>query len=233
MLEVQRKGAGIAFITLLVLTAGFRTHLALLADRPLANVAIENLPMNLGNWQGSEGAGLDIRSQETLRLTRYIKREYRNPAGKIILVYLGYWQKQSGDYQAAKHSPALCLPSNGWYIEPPSVVPLYVNSDVPQFKVKRIQAQIKDDRYLFYYWFFTGEKNYAEEWRALLNISIQNFFRGRADGGIIEISTRLAGGESTESSYASADAAITDFIKNLQPFLQELIKKGALSPASG
>ena len=89
--------------------------------------------------------------------------------------------------------------------------------------VKRIIGESGGQSYMFYYWFFTGEKNYSEEWQSLLNISLQTLFSGRSDGGIVEISAPIAGGKSRDEAIANADRVIEDFITIFYPTLSELI----------
>ena len=185
---------------------------------------IERLPLQLGDWEGRDTAGLSIRSQDILKLSRFVKREYVKGDRSVIL-YIGYWKKQTGDYQAAKHSPALCLPSNGWSIERRGGTDLALtNSSADAFTTQRILGEIRGASHLFYYWFFTGQKNYSEEWQALLNISFQKLFSGRSVGGIVEVSVPLLGGKAQAAAEGEAADVLEDFLKSLYPELSGLIE---------
>ena len=222
-MKVQRKGAAIALATILLATLGFRHYLGALAQRPSIDIFLEHLPRQLGQWQGQDTSGLDTRSQDILKLTKYIQRSYVNPQGQSVFVYVGYWQKQTGEYQAAKHSPELCLPSNGWTIEREPARALSFPGSQELLNAKRIIGESRGQSHLFYYWFFTGQKNYSEEWQALLTISLQNFFAGRSDGGIIEISTAVPSGESRVDAEKTASTTIESFVSEFYPALQKLI----------
>ena len=217
---IKPRGTILAFLTLLVSTAFVQLQLNK-AEVTSADIAIESLPMKLGDWQGKDTEGLDIRSQDILKLTRYVKRLYTNPEGDRVILYVGYWQTQTGDYQAAKHSPALCLPANGWSIQFKPVRQVNIkNSD--SVDTKRIVGEIRDTPYLFYYWFFSGEKNYTEEWQALINISFEKLFRGRSDGGIVEISIPIRGGDKI-AGEERANEILEDFLEEFYPELRKLI----------
>jgi EpsI family protein len=186
---VRIKGAYIA-VAILLLTVVI-THLTKtrLASFEAIDIAVETLPMQLGSWNGVESDALSTKSKEILKLTKYIKRDYTNSEGKTVSLYIGYWNKQSGEHQAAKHSPALCLPSNGWHVQYKD--PVLLTSNSSSLTAKQILGEIQSSEQLFYYWFFAGEENYYEELKALVNISLQRLLHGRSDGGIIEIHTAL------------------------------------------
>ena len=222
---IRRKGAITALATIVVAALLFAWNQQRLASFPEVDVPIESLPKDLGDWKGQDTAGLSVRSQDILQLTRYVKRSYVKD-GKSVLLYIGYWKAQTGEYQAAKHSPELCLPSNGWNIERRGAKQLAFPTMTPAgVTTKRILGDFRGNTHLFYYWFFTGQENYAEEWRALLNISLQKFFYGRSDGGIVEISVPLGGGMARSAAEEEAGEIIEDFTKALYPELQRLVRE--------
>jgi EpsI family protein len=222
---IKQRGSLLALGTVLVLTLLFRYHLANLQKHQAVDVAIERLPLKLGHWTGVDTAGLDTRSKGILKLTRYVRRQYTDPAGHAIFVYLGYWKEQTGDYQAAKHSPALCLPSNGWQTKslPSRTITLGVAPNSSLLRTNRMLGSIKNEKHLFYYWFFAGTKDYAEDWYALLTISLQKIFYGRTDGGIVEVSATLAPEKNEENAAYEQGALIEDFLSALYPELRKLI----------
>ncbi|MCB0323148.1 MAG: EpsI family protein [Bdellovibrionales bacterium] len=223
---INRIGAVLALVTLLLASVGFHQHMARLAERATVDVAIESLPLELGQWQGKVTQGLDVRSQEILRLTRFVKRAYSRGDERIEL-YIGYWQHQTGDYQAAKHSPLLCLPANGWEVERRGSRELEDVGSTEGISVKRLVGEVRGKPYLFYYWFFTGERSYSEEWQALFRISLQNLLASRSDGGIVEVSTPLPTGYSREEAIAHASEQIEDFLAELRPALEHLVAEAA------
>jgi EpsI family protein len=172
-------------------------------------IKIKDLPMIIGDWKGNELPGLGIRTTEILQLNSYVRRLYTNSSGEKVMLYVGYWSKQSGDYQAAKHSPALCLPANGWQVSQERVIRNSITRN-------SLIGEMNRERWLFNYWFFSGAKTYWNQWYALLHISLQTFFHGRSDGGIIEISTPV-------KDEAKANEVLKDFLSAFQPEINMLL----------
>lgn len=208
-----RSGTFVALLALLLATVVTLRSDARSAE-PIV-IDLEAVPMQLGSWQGAPGVALDPAARETLRLDRYLRRGYRGPAGGRAALYVGYWKKQTGDYQAAKHSPALCLPANGWEVISSGKRTLQI--DGAPLTVNTLKAEYKNRESLFYYWFFNGTTTYTEEWLTLLKISFGAVTEGRSDGGIVEVSTSLERGN--PNAEAEAHERLQSFVSELQPKL--------------
>lgn len=208
---ISRIGAFIALAIIAVSTSAFEFYRTKLVQVRNVNIAIEQLPMNLGQWKGQELEGLGLVSRDILRLDHYVRRIYQNDLGEQVFVYVGYWNKQSGEHQAAKHSPSVCLPSNGWRVSQEQ--PELFDAGSGPLKTNRLVGEIDNKQQVFYYWFFSGERSYNQEWYALLNISLESFFHGRSDGGIIEISTPL--------SVSGKDLSLEQTHQTTQKFLRD------------
>lgn len=190
-------------------------------------IALDSFPEKLGNWTAGPELGLDIRSLDVLRLTSYVKRVYTNPEGKRIFLYIGYWASQTGEHQAAKHSPMLCLPSNGWLTSNRENHEHLLTTKDEQLpiSIRRILGEKRGESTLFYYWFFTGQEYYYQEWYALLKLSAQNLLFGRNDGGIVEVAADLSRTISKEEAEVESNLLIQDFLNELVPYLHQRIKK--------
>lgn len=186
-------------------------------------IDIRKLPYQLGDWSGQDVANLDQRSQDTLKLDQYVRRIYKNQDGRQIFVYIGYWKKQSGDHQAAKHSPLLCLPGNGWKISDVNTHDFLVTNKIGE-SLTLTNSQLiginKNYSALFSYWFFSGETIYHEETAALFNIIKQTILNKRSDGGIIELSIDSP---NTPQSMESSQKVLEEFVKIFYPELDKLI----------
>jgi len=193
------------------------------------NVPIEQIPLQLSDWTGEDLKELGVRSAQILQLDHYIRRLYTNSNGDQVFLYIGYWSKQTGEYQAAKHSPATCLSANGWRVSNKTVEQISLPSkatDAPM-RLRTLVGEFQQSRSLFYYWFFSGEKEYWDEWQALFHLALQTFFHGRSDGGIVEISTKLAGAHEQTPTREMAQETINDFLSVLYPELDRLLHQTA------
>lgn len=192
-------------------------------------VPIEKLPFDLNGWHGETTSNLESKSREILRLDSYVRRLYSKGAENVFL-YIGYWSQQTGDSQAAKHTPSLCLPANGWKIDRLGEKPL----ELPFAKgrstllVNRIAGEIAHERYLIYYWFANGNEYYPQEWQSLARISWNALMRRRTDGGILEISARIDPGPGGEEKAAKV---LNDFLSDFQPQIDALITAPLITPS--
>lgn len=180
-------------------------------------IDLDALPYEFAGWKGQDSDGLDDKSKLILQLDKYVKRVYQNQDGDRVYLYIGYWKKQNGDQQAAKHSPALCLPSNGWQLGKREFTSFLAQGE--SIPVKKIYADFRDSKFLFHYYFFAGQKFYAQEWKALLNISLQTITGSRSDGGIVEAYTAVNSKYGNKVESEKSDEVLSKFLKDLTPYL--------------
>jgi EpsI family protein len=153
--------------------------------------------ISLDGWQGQDGDKMELRSRETLKLDQYVRRFYRKEGERAGFLYIGYWGKQSGEYQAAKHSPMMCLPANGFKVT--KISPIFI--DLPRgerVEVSRVVSQFGERYSLVMYYFFNGPEYYVKEWEALIRIAVNGLLGERTDGGIVEVSLELKPEEARE-----------------------------------
>jgi EpsI family protein len=224
---INKQGLWIACILLSAFTLSFSG--LILTDTSNSSseerITLENFPESFGDWKAGEPLGLDIRSLDVLQLSSYVKRVYTNSEGKHIFLYIGYWASQSGEHQAAKHSPVLCLPSNGWLTSTRDnhTHTFMHEGNKISIDMRRLVGEKRGNASLFYYWFFTGEEYYNQEWYALIKLSLQNLFYGRNDGGIVEIVSDISRTKSKEEAEVESNELIQNFISELTPYLHERI----------
>ena len=233
-------GTLFALMLLLFACSAYTVFRTKMAAPELALVNLELLPMQLGPWKGSASQGLSSMARDILQLDHALRRTYRLDDGSAIDLYIGYWKKQNGEHQAAKHSPAVCLPSNGWNTWARGSKNLYLpqthttsaktgtgslteSSGGRPLPVNHISAELAHQDYFFLYWFFSGDRTYANEWSALFFITLEKFLKNRSDGGIVEISTSVGSAPGAAQSFEKAENRLTEFATLLQPELQRLI----------
>lgn len=187
-------------------------------DQQLPEVNVEHMPQTIGEWRGAELPGLGLRAQHVLQLDQYVQRAYRRESETgAVSLYIGYWERQTGDHQAAKHSPAVCLPANGWAVTARNTV--LIEAPGGPFEANELLAERENETHLFTYWFFRGTETYTREWRALIDISLGAFVYGRSDGGIVEVSTVVRDGD-----VDGARARLENFLDSFVPELEKLVR---------
>lgn len=189
------------------------------------DVPIESLSMTLGQWHGQNVPNLVEREKNILKVDRSLRRIYTNDQGTSIFIYIGYWKKQTGEHQAAKHSPTICLPANGWKIhrEEKSEITFKDRGKSHPLLTTRLLAEINNKSALFYFWFFSDEKTYADDWQALLGTSSGTFFTGRSDGGIVEISMDLPMSGQKDRNLHTSEEILEDFLNAFYPVFRRLL----------
>ncbi len=190
--------------------------------QPIAKeVPLEELPLTLGEWHGEESSALGVRSQQILQLDRYLRRIYTNENGDQVFLYVGYWRRQTGEHQAAKHSPAVCLPANGWRVTDRREKRVTVAEAEPSLELNSLVGEFAHEHALFYYWFFSGDETYHDEWLALVKIALQTFIHKRSDGGIVELSVELK--DRSELNLEPHHQTLESFIREFYPALRKLL----------
>ena len=73
---------------------------------------LEDLPLEIGEWQGADVPQNNIEVQILLEPEEYVYRRYRRPDGKYV------WLSIIGSRQAKSfHSPQICYDADGWKTE--------------------------------------------------------------------------------------------------------------------
>jgi EpsI family protein len=230
--SVSLSGTLFALVALLFGGAAYIGFRSQMSAPEITAVNLDLLPYQLGQWRGADSAGLTALARDILQLDHALMRTYRRDDGSTIDLYIGYWQRQSGEHQAAKHSPAVCLPSNGWNTwgrktkQLSSPTP---TASLPLLAVNSLAGQFGQQNSLFYYWFFSGDRSYANEWTALFFITLEKFLKNRSDGGIVELSTPVG---AAADALKQADARLGDFAGVLHPALMSIISANDSVPGS-
>ncbi|MDD2942983.1 MAG: EpsI family protein [bacterium] len=178
------------------------------------SIPLAEIPYEISGWVGEDTSALAVSEEQTLKLDKYIRRNYRRD-NQSVFAYMGFWKHQTGDHQAAKHSPALCLPANGWKIIEAGKVVLPLSESV-SVTANSILAEKNGSLNLFYYWFYAGNEFYAEEWQSLMRISFSNLVAGRSDGGIIEFGAPVA---NPAHGRKQAEASLKSFLADFSGYL--------------
>lgn len=201
------------------------------------SVVLSSLPNTLldatkGQWDGSPSEGLGVKELDILKLDQYIKRYYRllgddsSDAGKVpINVYVGFWKSQTGDYQGAKHSPSICLPSSGWVVEQRGIKEFPLSSsDSTRFAARQVVGSAMGHKALFTYWFFTAGDTFYDEWKTLLYVSFGALFKNRTDGGIVTLSVPFAKNLPDEEAEKLAELVTSRFVATFAGKLSEVLE---------
>jgi len=185
-------------------------------------LAVTSFPKEFDGWIGTEGEKMELTSREILKLDQYIRRYYSKAGERRGFVYIGYWGKQSGEYQAAKHSPMMCLPANGFKIS--KLAPTFIDLEGGRrLEVSRVLSHYDQHNSLVYYFFFNGPQYYVREWEALIRIAGNGILGRKTDGGIVEVVLELSSEEARElgqtGTLANGETLLKAAVKELDKMI--------------
>lgn len=197
---------------------------ARLEHRAIVDLPLEQFPSHIAGWTGGAGEAMELSSKEKLRLDRYVRRLYSKEGRRAVFLYVGYWRHQTGEYQAAKHSPVLCLPANGWTVARLGES-TYTTPVGEAVRVNRVLGSMGGHKSLVYYLFFAGEDFYTQEWQSLLRITLRALLGVRTDGGIIELSMPISDEEKrvleTGGSIPELEEFLVQFLGEYAGFMRQ------------
>ncbi|MCG8591236.1 MAG: EpsI family protein [Proteobacteria bacterium] len=165
------------------------------------------IPLQIQAWEGRDLPVADDVSA-LLRADWNLQREYRDPLGNRIWLYLGYYGTERGG--RPEHTPWACYPSAGWQI----VADRTTESGHANELLLRREGHYR----LVHFWFRSSRRT------GLLG-SVDQFVdrvwnrlrHGRADGALVRLSTPLPDPARLEAHRARLHA----FAEELDPQLAE------------
>lgn len=179
------------------------------------HVPLAHFPTTLNDWKGSNAA-LSIDALKELKLTDYWMADYVTPETKApVNLYIAYYESQRAG--ASVHSPANCIPGNGWVIDTVSTKTISVDDVL--FSLKRVLIRKGEMQTLVYYWFAqrgrTLHSQYGVKWYLLWD----SIFMNRTDGALIRLTTPISRAESERDG----DKRLGKFLKEIQPLISKYI----------
>jgi exosortase D (VPLPA-CTERM-specific) len=124
----------------------------------------------------------------------YVSIDYFRENMAPINFYVAYYeyQRKAGDFI---HSPKLCLPGGGWFIEKSSVRRLKPNphgGTGPQgLEFNELVVEKGGLRHMTYYWYQGRDRNFTNEYAAKFYMVWDGLWRRRTDGALVRLFMRL------------------------------------------
>lgn len=186
---------------------------AIISNMPLkfdstAEIKVVDFPKVVGQWQGAD-IPLPERDYEILETKNLFIRDYKNPNGDSVYLYIIY----SGDNRRALHPPEVCYTGGGATILEKSVIPV-----TDSMKANKFVIEYKDSRQLVVYWFKSNDLNTYSYLKQQLKIVADRMLGKKTSGAMIRVSTEIgAEGE------AAALKLIKEFCAQIEPLLAKYV----------
>ncbi len=185
-------------------------------EAPPIKKPFAQFPLDVGTWHGKRGF-LDADMVSGLHLSDYTMINYVNPEGKLISLYVSYYQSQRKGESI--HSPESCLPGSGWVFTKACLINLPGVEQENGPTVNRVLIEKLNEKQVAYYWFPLRGRIVHNLWQ----VKFFNFWDAvtmqRTDGALVRIITPLSQYEDAELG----DKRLQEFTSRIFPILQDFL----------
>ena len=210
------KNLKFAAVVIILLSGAALNHYFSKPDISLARKTLSEFPTVLGGWNAISDQRMDDGSMRILQVDDYFVRNYRNPKGEIVGLYIGYFKSQREG--KGIHSPRQCLPGAGWIPVDTTVYQMAVPDHHPEtVPVNKFVMGKGLDRQLYLFWYHGRGRIYASEYWNKIYLILDGLTKKRTDGALVRVNNPVIGNPEDALKTQS------DFIKLFFPLLKEYI----------
>jgi exosortase D (VPLPA-CTERM-specific) len=169
--------------------------------RPLRQ-SLNQFPLNLEGYQGKTET-MDPVIWDRVGGQSYFIATYVHPERIPINFYIAYYeyQRKAGDFI---HSPKLCLPGAGWYIDVNHTRRIGL-PDHGSLIFNELLTRKGESSQLVYYWYQGRNRNFTNEFSAKFWMIWDGIWRRRTDGSLVRLVANLKPHESLEDVRNAMD----------------------------
>jgi EpsI family protein len=147
---------------------------------------LDAFPIRFDAWHGEE-IPIEDDVTELLDADFNLQRIYEAPLGEFVWLYIGYYGTDRGGH--TPHTPWVCYPSAGWEIVASDTLAL---GTIPERRVNELVVELGDDRRLVHFWYRSHRATgIVSEWGWQVDRMLGRLLDGRADGGLVRVSTPI------------------------------------------
>lgn len=201
-------------VYLLLVALGLYLHLHRDSSVPI-NTPLQQFPATVGEWRMSGESFLDEKVQNVLKASDTLMRQYVNPKGQKVQLYIGYHGGGKGGGEI--HSPKHCLPGSGWLEQ--SSEKAGIGTAGEELNLVRAVYQKGDQKELFLYWYDVRGESLADEFLLKGKQIVNSFLHRRRDASFIRISVPFQG------ERGDAIAVGENFVREALPAIRAVLPK--------
>ena len=177
------------------------------------NKPFQQFPTQVSLWHMSGESFLSSDVQNVLKASDTLMRQYENPEGDKVELYIGYHGggKDSGEI----HSPKHCLPGSGWLESSSTRAGLLAAGE--DLNLVRAVYQKGEARELFLYWYDVRGDSLSDEFSLKGRQILNSLLHRRRDASFIRISVPFQGDE--ERALAVGESFVKAFLPSIRSFL--------------
>ena len=182
---------------------------------------LSEFPLSLNGWQGRTET-MDPLIWDRVGAQEYIMIDYQSEEKRPVEFYTAFYeyQRKLGDFV---HSPKLCLPGAGWYIQQSSVRELVTHGSIKgvgkKLKFNELVVEKNGLKELVYYWYQGRGRNFTSEYSEKFYLALDGVFRRRTDGALVRLITHIPAGRSFVDARKTLDTFALSVSKELGEYL--------------
>lgn len=199
------KGRGVWVATGLLCAQSVGFHVFSQNEREPKVLPLALVDVGRGEWVELREEAVDEATAEILhpddQLYRLVGRE---GTGQVGSVFVAYFRSQRTGH--APHTPRNCLPGHGWVFERTGRYEAEV-AGAGRLEANRYVIQKESDRAAVVYWYQTGERTVANEYRAKLWLVWDAVRHGRSDTALVRVIVPAGEGGVEAAEQAAGELA--------------------------
>ncbi len=171
---------------------------------------------NIPGWVGTD-VPLDMNALNLIRPDAMIFRNYRNQAGEVVNLYIGFYNTM--DKSDLAHSPLVCYPGQGWRVKQGDVKEVRFVGLPASIQVSPLTIEKDKDTELVWYWFQTRDYSTASLGKMRMTL-LWNKLSGRSTPNCFaRISVTINHGR-----FSEGERQLKTFMEVIYPQIYEYLK---------
>ena len=195
---------------------GARAYVSIKPQTP-AHEKLAALPKDISGYKMQAEAEITDDVQAVLRADDYVLRRYESPNGKMLDVFIAYYEYQRAG--ESMHSPKNCLPGSGWSPILNDYVTVGQLSDGRPAVANRYVIEKDGRRQVVVYWYQANGRVIANEYWGKLYLVTDALRTGRRDGAILRVIVPVEKNESIDA----ATERVLEFTRDLLPLTKRIL----------
>ncbi len=206
-------------LSLIFITPVVVAHLGSVPPKPLKK-KLDAFPLQCNGYTGKT-AEMETTIWERVGGQDYVQVNYAKSGDIPVNFYTAYYeyQRKAGDFV---HSPKLCLPGAGWFIEKSHVREVAIDKGKPiyggKIALNELVISKGNQRQLVYYWYQGRGRNFTSEYMAKFYMVWDGIFRRRTDGALVRLVRSIAPEETVEEARAVLDDFVVFTSQELESY---------------
>ncbi len=201
----------------LMIFAGIYIKVLMFNEVFIAETPLEGFPQVIGSWENAGLQRLPDDVLDILQVDDYIMRDYKDRAGNVSSLYIGYYKSHRGS--AEIHTPEHCQAGGGWEIL--DMTERDLNFSGAEEKMRFVEALYEKDqeKLLFFYWYYINGKYITKFYRYKLSIIVNSLLYHRSDASFVRIAVPVI-----NDDVDSASSLGENFLKEVVPVINTYLK---------